>query len=244
MIWNEERYKKAEAHTKLMEERYASEIQKSVSNTKVYTGAVEEIEYPRHMTNMLFTNTDTVSAAFLHNGGRTAILNFASFTSPGGGFIRGAMAQEEALCHESFLYNVLREKQDYYEENKKDLNSYLFSDRALYSKDVLFFKDNASLPFDVITCAAPNYGKAKEFVTYKENNNALRRRISFIRQIAEVNGVETLILGAYGCGVFQQDPGIVAAFMKSEFSVSSIETVIFAVPGQNKNFEIFWEVFG
>ena len=34
-------------------------------------------------------------------------LNFASYKNPGGKFMDGSSAQEECLCHESILYEVL-----------------------------------------------------------------------------------------------------------------------------------------
>ena len=113
-------------------------------------------------------------------------MNFASYFSPGGGFIQGAIAQEEALCHESFLYNVLKEQTEFYEKNNRDFNSYLFYNRGMYSKHVLFFRDKVQ-SFDVITCAAPDYRRAKEFVSNAENSIALLNRIAFIRYLAEMH---------------------------------------------------------
>lgn len=76
------------------------------------------------------------------NGGRKlCVLNFASFTNPGGGFIDGAMAQEEAICHNSTLYNILVEKMEFYNENRLNENHGLYTDRAIYSPSVLFLNN-------------------------------------------------------------------------------------------------------
>lgn len=245
-IWNEERYKKAVAHTEKMEEMYSSVIRRCVQETTEYDipDPMKEKEYRNSLfiNKLIFANTDTVSAAFQYRFGRTAILNFASYFCPGGGFIQGAIAQEEALCHESILYNVLKEQGSFYEKNRTDFNSYLFHNRALYSKNILFIRDIVQ-PFDVITCAAPDYRRAKEYVSNAENLLALFNRIDFIRLLAEKNQIETLILGAFGCGVFQQDPEEVARYMKLVFYGACIKNVIFAVPGNDRNAEVFRERF-
>ncbi|MFR3451345.1 MAG: TIGR02452 family protein [Collinsella sp.] len=84
-------------------------------------------------------------AAILENGrGRAefcdlAVLDFASFTNPGGGYTRGSWAQEEALCAESFLYNVLEKQGDWYGENRRrNINCDLYRNRALVVPKVRF----------------------------------------------------------------------------------------------------------
>lgn len=96
--------------------------------------------------------------------GKTAILNYASYKHPGGYFLGGSPAQEEALCHESNLYPILLSFDNtYYAWNKKNLNRALYLDRALYSPDVVFEKGGKQKKADVITCAAPNYRTAHRF---------------------------------------------------------------------------------
>lgn len=64
--------------------------------------------------------------------------------------------------------------------------------------------------------------------------------------IAEENDVKTLILGAYGCGVFGQDAKEVAGIFKKFLTTmhTSFDTVVFAVPdGMNGNYREFARVF-
>ena len=171
----------------------------------------------------------------MRNGGKekTAVLNFASYRHPGGGFLNGSMAQEEAICHASFLYNILREFTDYYEWNEAHYNMGLYMNRALYSPDVFFFGDNENrVTADVITCAAPNRSMLLKDGRFSEEENeaALRDRIRFIRDICDSESVDVLISGAFGCGVFAQKPEEVARLFKDCFSDTEVKKVIFAVP--------------
>ena len=88
---------------------------------------------------------------------------------------------------------------------------------------------------DVITCAAPNYSVAKKFCNIKESENtkALTERIRFVFEIAKDQQVDTLILGAFGCGVFGQDPKTTAeifhTLLENEYK-DVFDKVVFAIP--------------
>lgn len=164
----------------------------------------------------------------------------------------GSTAQEEYLCHHSFLYNVLEKFGDYYQYNNTDKNRALYYDRAIYSPNIIFEIPNTPIYFycDVITCAAPNKSVACRYkmATPYENTQALRSRIHFILNIAAEQNVDTLILGAFGCGVFGQDPVETAEIFK-EFLSSTFKNVfgkvIFAIPKSNNsnNYDAFCKVF-
>ena len=95
----------------------------------------------------------------------------------------------------SFLYNVLIEfDKTFCEENRNSRTNSLYANRALYSPDVIFFKDDKSSLADVLTCAAPNCSNSN--VSKSDNSNALKKRIEFVLDIASNKNVNTLILGA------------------------------------------------
>ena len=233
-INKEKRAIKAKKHTAEMNEKYADEIKTCVDSTKRYTPKSVFKKTDGNKPEFIFENTDSVSAVLNSSDGKTAVLNFASYKNPGGMFYDGSCAQEESLCHESFLYNVLvKFKDTYYSEHKKTLNRALYTNEALYSPDVIFEREENVKKADVITCAAPNKKAAQEYqkVTDEENRKVLIDRIKFIKNIAEDNNVETLILGAFGGGVFRQDGKEVAEIMADVFGKTSVKKVIFAVIG-------------
>ena len=247
----DERKERAYLHTKNMAYVFSDHIEQCVRNTKLYddTNTFDELN-PVLTREVSVVDLDTVSAIFRYKRKekRTAILNFASYKNAGGMFLQGSSAQEESLCHASFLYNVLSEFKDYYAWNDKHKNRALYENRALYSPDVVFTNDSVGTLCDVITCAAPNKSAAQKYchVSDEENYNALESRIRFVLHIAEKEKVDTLILGAYGAGVFGQDATEVAQIFKrlliEEFW--TFEKIIFAIPdcSRNKNYKKFLDV--
>lgn len=254
--WNkkEEMKKKAFSHYQRMEREYKEDIECSVNNTQVYDVKTEMLLKTDRKCNtkpcQIHLKDMTTSQAIFDvrnedELSRVAVLNFASYKNPGGMFLNGSLAQEEALCHDSTLYNVLKHFEDtYYTWNRKHLNRAMYEHRALYSEDIVFFKDDIVYYADVLTCAAPNYGAASKYqdVTEEENKKILRERIDFLFQIALTKGVDILILGAWGAGVFKQDARLVASeFLRViQKYQHSFTDIIFAVPkSKNKNYEAF-----
>ena len=236
-----------------MKRKYKKEIEQSWACTRTYDNFKLS---DRDISNFELSNckvicTDTTSAIlkYVTDGAKVAALNFASFKKPGGMFLAGSKAQEEMLCHESTLYNILDKMKEYYTINLAGgTNKHLYRNRALYSPDVIFERDGKAVKCDVITCAAPNYRAAKEYmkVTPEQNLVELEKRIKFVLDIAEDNNVEVLILGAFGCGVFRQDPTEVAnTFAKQlESGGYNFKQVIFAIPDCNSaNYNEFVTVF-
>lgn len=250
--WNwvdkRQRAEVARQHTITMETKYREQIAEAVQKTIVYSPdskfseALSQLD-PRfkflydedNRAKLQVEDIDSVSAIakYYNKTTKVAVLNFSSYKNPGGMFIQGSRAQEECLCHESFLYNVLHEKTDFYDWNNLHKNRALYTNRCLYTPGVVFERDGCCYTCDVITCAAPNKLTAQRYqsVSDDENFRALWLRIKFILDIAATNGVETLILGAYGCGVFGQDATDVAKIFKSFLAdgYPSFKKVIFAI---------------
>ena len=221
------------------------------------------------------TNRDTFTAAKEYaniinstNEGFVGVLNFASSTNPGGGVTKGSTAQEECLCRCSNLYLTLYQEKcirEYYNVNKKYMSN-IGSDAIIYSRNIYVFKDKNynMLPVedrfyvDVLTCAAPNLrenprnqynsnaSEEKLTLTDEELYNIHVKRARNILNVAIKNEDDYLILGAFGCGAFRNNPEIVAKAYKDVLQdyMYCFKVIDFAIiDGKySNNYEIFKRV--
>lgn len=146
-----------------------------------------------------------------------AVLNFASAHKPGGGYLSGARAQEEDLCRVSALFTTLRMSPEFYMAHRSDPGR-AYSHRVIYSPDVPVFRGEdywlLEEPYQVsfLTCAAPDAGAiAREHGDISGIPWVLSERAARVLAVAARHGRRTLVLGAWGCGVFRNDPVQVAA---------------------------------
>ncbi len=226
-----------------------NELKNAVDNTLLYT--------PDHLANLLrrssgkgkscikfevSSETTQASAHRLVTKEKVSdlvLLNFASARNVGGGFLNGAKAQEEDLARCSGLYSCLLTQPEYYEANRRQ-TSLLYTDHIIYSPNVPWFRINSHDAPDqlflasVITAPAPNAG---QFLLQKQGNpsqieKCLKRRCGMILAVAKENNHRNLLLGAWGCGVFRNDPDTVAdafaGWLESDFS-DDFDRVVFAV---------------
>ncbi|WP_020560979.1 TIGR02452 family protein [Thiofilum flexile] len=155
---------------------------------------------------------------------RIGVLNFASAKNPGGGFLRGSQAQEESLARSSGLYASLQACPAYYDYHRHKNKSLLYSDHMIYSPACPVFKqDNGSLlaePYlvDFITSPAPNHGALirNEPEALSQLESVFARRTNLMLKLAAWQGCDALVLGAWGCGVFANDPELVARLLATE----------------------------
>lgn len=241
---------KAIKHTELMEQQYCEEIEHCAETATTYKSdfSYNPTGSTRSALKVIDATTSEAAKEYALRGkGKVAVLDFASYKNPGGGFINGSIAQEESLCHDSFLYNVLQRLPLYYRWNSSRLNYGLYTNRGLYLRDVIFPLE-PSFHVDVIVVAAPNVGAAMNYHHIAEQTafDALESRIDFVLGIAANNSVNTLILGAFGCGVFRNNPYHVASVFKELLSSKyhCFDRVVFAVPKgkRDKNYEVFKQV--
>jgi uncharacterized protein (TIGR02452 family) len=149
--------------------------------------------------------------------GHVAALNFASAKNPGGGWLGGARAQEESIARASALVACLDAQPAHYQRNRGQ-RSALYLDLAIFSPGVPFFRDDDGAWLErpilasIITAAAPNVSALRQHQSpdLARVETTLRRRARFVLDVAAHHGVERLILGAWGAGVFGNDPVLVA----------------------------------
>ncbi len=180
------------------------------------------------------------AARRLYEGGgrHVGVLNFASARNPGGGYIRGARAQEEDLCRSALLYRCLLETPDYYEAHRASTDL-RYSHRVIFSPDVPVIRDAAGVlreqpyPVSFLTSPAPNAGQlalrsSGQGVDVRE---VLAERAAMVLAVAARHGVRELVLGAWGCGVFRNDPAEVAEAFERALGQhgATFERVVFAV---------------
>ena len=251
--WSNRNERKAHAvsHTAIMAQKYRKEIKTCVDSIVVYKDTVAVPESCRGVSDRCieFKQCGTVEAIKLYAGdGKMCILDFASYTHPGGKFLEGSCAQEECLCHESFLYNVLKTsdvKSWFYRQHAGTPNSCLYSSHLLYLPNVRFCD---SIDCDVMVCAAPNKKAAMRYYYVADFtvDKYMRERCRIVIEAAAHQKVHTLILGAFGCGVFGNDPRVVAKEFKRllvEEYPDCFSHVVFAVPDE-ANGQYFEAEFG
>lgn len=188
------------------------------------------------------------------------VLNMASARRAGGGWLNGALAQEEALCYRSSLSFTLKLR--YYP---------LQDDQAIYSPTVVIIRNSfqnghtlldltkpEELPVvSVISMAAlrvPPLDNSDPRPKYRnpQDRELMKEKMRIILRIAAFNRHRRLVLGAFGCGAFLNPREEVAdcwseVFVEAEFQGGWWESVCFAVMDDlkegkdgNGNFGVFY----
>ena len=199
---------------------------------------------------------------------RTCVLNFASATNPGGGVVKGSSAQEESLCRISTLYFNLNvhEMWDGFYSPHRAAGDPLHNDDIIYTPRVVVFKSDTDHPallaerdwyeVDVISCAAPNLrekpsngmnsgdGDRRAKISTGELHRLHERRLARILDVASANGAEAIVLGAFGCGAFRNDPLVVASAAAAVVPryrtlFKAIEFAVYCRPDDTRNYTAF-----
>ncbi len=259
--------------------RLAERTRRAREETKRYAEGFISQKMPRIPDGRVeFAETLTLIPALqaARSGMRTAVLNFANPIEPGGGVKRGANAQEEYLCRASNLYFCLSDERvrPFYEAHRAQVQgdfavkALLATDAVIYTPGVTFFREDVGyLPgdaenrarqvytedwaqVDVLTCAAPYFRSSLYRLPREELYPLFVRRIRQIFEVAVDNGVQALVLGAFGCGAFCNDAHMVAEAFREVLLEPryrhAFERVLFAVrrSGQScENIEAFSRCF-
>lgn len=195
-------------------------------------------------------------------GARPAVLNLASATSPGGGWRRGTLAQEEALCYRSSLALSLKDR--YYPFRRLS---------GVYSPDVLIIREEmgkgnalytcpeAEMPVvSVVSVAAVKWPEVglitdargtREVFANDRDRLLTKGKMRVALRLAAARGHGLLVLGALGCGAYANPREEVVDCWKevlgeSEFGGGWWVEVVFAVldaKGEG-NFELFDKELG
>jgi uncharacterized protein (TIGR02452 family) len=218
------------------------DIRTAVQKCKAGTLSIPPLrDLTRHPQNPLIdqmlvsvVNTTTQAAARVlrEHGHSVLALNFANGTNPGGWFLDGGRTQEEALCRDSLLYGTLVGHEMY--DVHKTMPYEDASDWCIVSRDVPFIRDENSdlvaYPWvcDVVTCAAPISSPYRDAYC----RELFRKRIRRLLEVAASLGYTGLVLGAWGCGMFGNDPASTAKvfreLLEDEF-LGCFGEVVFAV---------------
>jgi uncharacterized protein (TIGR02452 family) len=187
-----------------------------------YAALVDRLPPPAEdgSTTVHVSNQTTLQAARLlrQRYRRIACLNFASAKHPGGGFLGGSEAQEESLARASALYATLQTQPAFYDRHRRERSS-LYTDQVIFSPDVPVFRDDDGQLLDApwtasfLTAAAVNAGAIhrNEPARVAEIVPVMEGRTRMVLAVAAAHGCEALVLGAWGCGVFRNDPATIAA---------------------------------
>lgn len=189
---------------------------------------------------------------------RVACLNFASAKNPGGGFLGGSEAQEESLARSSALYATLQTQPTFYDLHRRQRSS-LYSNHVIFSPDVPVFRDDDGNLLDepwtmsFLTAAAVNAGAIhkNEPSRVEEIVLVMEGRTRMVLAVAALHGCEALVLGAWGCGVFRNNPATIAAIFDRVLAeplfanrFRHIEFAVYDRSTQHATLAAFARVFG
>ena len=252
--------------------RLKAAIRNSIKNQKLIleNDTIPEIDKKKYeeSAQVIVSKKRSYEAAFAYKDQRVCVHNFASASNPGGGVTRGSNAQEECLCRCSDLYFCLNTSEmwnGFYKPHRNAKNP-IHNDDIIYTPDVVVFKTDTAYPklmnesdwynVNVITCAAPNLReRPSNMFNTGDGNDAIKisdedlkliheKRLRRILDVAAIEGNEVVILGAFGCGAFSNNPTVVARAARNmieeyKYTFKTIEFAVYCSPRDERNYNIF-----
>lgn len=251
-------------------------IEKSVRNQKLILekDTIEKIDKKVYSepAKIVVSKKRSFEAASAYKDYNVCVHNFASATNPGGGVVHGSSAQEECLCRCSDLYFCLNTQKmwdGFYKPHRAEQNP-IHNDDIIYTPDVVVFKTDTARPelmveedwyrVNVVTCAAPNLrerpqnrynpGDGNKKVKIKDKDLLLlhEKRLRRIFDVALTEGNQAIVLGAFGCGAFSNNPIIVARAARTvteeyRHAFKAIHFAIYCSSRDTENYNIFQRTF-
>ena len=235
---------------------------------RVFSDRVLQRNRHEKAAKVIVSKKRSYEAASAYRGKMVCVHNFASASNPGGGVTKGSSAQEECLCRCSTLYFCLNTDKmwsGFYGPHRVAQDP-IHNDDCIYTPGVIVLKTDEAMPrimpeedwysVDVITCAAPNLrerpsnqmnsgdGQSRIRLSDREQLAVHEKRLRRILDIAVAAEEEVVILGAFGCGAFENNPQAVALAASHVLDdyLHAFETIEFAVycsPRDEKNFGFF-----
>jgi len=185
------------------------------------------------VTQVQVVNESTLATArrLTATARRVLVLNFANGLHPGGGFQQGNRGQESLLCRSSALFATLSADPMYASHAARPLPD--STDWAILSPDVPVFRADDGTPLDqpwplgILTCAAPYAPKLGQEAAADRMQTRIRRVLA----IARAFGYTGLVLGAWGCGTYGNDPARIAAIFHEALKeqAGAFQSVVFAI---------------
>ncbi len=206
--------------TRFSPQKFAQMVRgtRHISTREASQMASGSYQRPSYTTKVQFINQSTFDAAadMIAKGLNPLVLNMANKTDRGGAPKR-ASAQEETLCRQSALIeslNVYSQGQDRYPRPIEG---------GIMSPQVPVFRHGPDKGYayrdafyvDVFACAAYNcnvkhargYDKPATTQAYELGT---KEKMRLMARVAIANGNDSLLLSAFGCGAFQNDPTTIA----------------------------------
>lgn len=251
--------------------RDSSANQKLILESDAFNAPARERDSDK--ARVIVSKKRSYEAASYYKDYKTCVHNFASATTPGGGVVKGSSAQEECLCRCSTLYFSLNSPvmwDGFYTPHRMAQDP-VHNDDCIYTPGVVVIKTDTASPVlmkpedwyavNVITCAAPNLRQmpgngmnmgdgVKKVKMPDEDLQALHeKRLTRILDIALAYGNEAVILGAFGCGAFENNPEVVAraagnVTQKYLHAFKVIEFAVYCSPRDESNYMVFDRMIG
>jgi uncharacterized protein (TIGR02452 family) len=211
-------------------------------DSRQHSSDEKHLDKPFVKTKITLVNDDCLNQITPNS----CLINNASYKKLGGGCKNGRIAQEEMIAYRTNMM-ILEETVSF------DYPLGLYN--MLWFENVSLIKDNnfntiEPIQFDVLTIPAVNWNKRKDEGLYITDT-----KIQSILDICYTRKVSKIIVTAWGCGVFKNNPKTIAQLFKKwiniydgcfeEIVFSIIETTDPAFEALNtSNYKIFKEVLG